>query len=177
MKRSYPDILPDQETGEYSSGYTAGIVYDCGHKIEFPGVFYVFDEAVSKAGKISAALFSTGQTGIKIHVGFHGARPQGFPQNGVTRDAWSQQRPMVPKNYDAPMTGAEFSNAAKILFGRKHGARNYIADMTGVTTKTIERQMSAEEVDPTMSRLVRCLLAMRPEPKFKRKSPPTPPAP
>jgi hypothetical protein len=73
----YPDLDPDV------SAYTVLVRYDGCDPLRFPGVHDSFRAASTRARKIRDGLFSAGETGVYISVGFSGERPAGFPRNGV----------------------------------------------------------------------------------------------
>jgi hypothetical protein len=73
----YPDLDPDV------SAYTVLVRYDGCDPLRFPGGHDSFRAASTRARKIRDGLLSAGETGISVSVGFHGARPAGFPRNGV----------------------------------------------------------------------------------------------
>lgn len=160
-KTNFPDIEP-QDDPDLFSGYTAGVKYDSVEQpIRFPGSFSSFSAARTKAGLLTAALVLAGETGVAGHVGFTGKKPPGFPVNGVSIPAWSPERPMLPENFDTPVAGRDLAIIAKQIHGQKYGSRQALAELTGASPKTLDRQMAADIVDPTLSRLIRCLQHLR----------------
>ena len=172
-KIDFPDIVSSEDPNFFSA-YTAGVWFDgSSTPIVFPGSFSRFAAAKEKAGRLTAALVLAGESGLAGYVGFTGEKPPGFPSNGVTLPAWSAERPMLPANFFTPVAGRDLAVIAKQIHGQKYGSRQALAEILGVSPKTLDRQMSAEFIEATLGRLIRCLQHMRIPPRPKPPNPTT----